>query len=211
MEWAAAWQSCMERGRRCGCWRRCWRRGAERALSLNGRALLVRWEPLGEGAFSSVYACCDASTGEPFAIKEMLCQSAEQLSAARAEVRIHRKVGRHPGLLPLIDACELEAGPRGAIIVALLMPLFTRGTLFDLLQRQAATSNAASVGLGGGSGSGGGGWQRRAHGRELSAAPLPLRLLCDPQVARGWDRPSRPQAAQCAAIRSRGSVRDGFR
>jgi serine/threonine kinase 16 len=157
MEWAAAWQSCMERGRRCGCWRRCWRRGAERALSLNGRALLVRWEPLGEGAFSSVYACCDASTGEPFAIKEMLCQSAEQLSAARAEVRIHRKVGRHPGLLPLIDACELEAGPRGAIIVALLMPLFTRGTLFDLLQRQAATSNAASVGLGGRSGSGGGG------------------------------------------------------
>lgn len=140
---AAGWRRCVDGARMCGCWRR----GAERELSLNGRALLVRWEPLGEGAFSSVYSCRDARTGEQFALKEMLCQSAEQLAAARAEVRIHRKVGHHSGLLPLVDAGEREVsgGPRGAVTVTLLMPLFAHGTLFDLLQQQQADAFSSKV------------------------------------------------------------------
>ena len=58
-----------------------------------------------------------------------------------AEVAIHRKVGRHPGLLPLVDAGETATGLRGAVTVTLLTPLYTRGTLFDLLQNLSDTSN----------------------------------------------------------------------
>ena len=133
------WRACLD----CVC--RCWRKGAARQRSLNGRVLLVQWEPIGEGAFSSVYVAHCARSGEPFALKEMLCQSAEQLESARAEVSIHRKVGHHPGLLRLIDSDETETGPRGAITVSLLMPLFASGTLFDLLHSRPGALSRTSV------------------------------------------------------------------
>ena len=106
---------------------------AHRVERVNGRTLLVghgagghgagRHGVLGEGAFSTVYAVVDAQTGEPFALKCMLCQSGEQLESARKEIRVHSTVGHHPGLLPLLDSVEVKTGPRGAITVKLLLPL----------------------------------------------------------------------------------------
>ena len=120
--------------RSCCC---CLKKGLVRREEVNGRVLLVDRTPIGEGAFSSVFVAHCERTGERFALKEIVCQSSEQLKSARSEVKIHRSVGHHSGLLPLIDSSEAPFGSRGGVNVQLIMPLYTKGTLFDLVHRHS--------------------------------------------------------------------------
>jgi serine/threonine kinase 16 len=117
--------------------------------SINGRQLIVdRRAPVGEGAFSSVYACVDIRTNEKLAMKELLCQSSDQLELARREIRAHDTIGNHPGILVLYDSMEVPwKGRNGAVIVKLLLPLLSNGTLFQQIQQQGRLGERAALRL----------------------------------------------------------------
>jgi serine/threonine kinase 16 len=110
--------------------------------SINGRQIIInRRTPVGEGAFSIVYGCVDVRTNEKLALKELLCQSSEQLELARREIRAHETIGTHPGILTLYDSVEVPWGRRSngnrgghGMLVKLLLPLMSNGSLYDNIQ-----------------------------------------------------------------------------
>ena len=106
--------------------------------SINGRELIMdRRAPVGEGAFSYVYSCVDVRTNEKLAMKELICSSSEQLELARREIRAHETIGTHPGLLTLYDSVEVpwQGGRNGAVVVKLLLPLLSQGTLYTHVRK----------------------------------------------------------------------------
>lgn len=103
-----------------------------------GRRVMVK-KRLAEGGFGYVYLAQDAQTGELCALKKMLCQTREQLEAAKRETLYHREF-RHPNLLPLLDAAVAQQHPQGAtgtvIHAYLLFPFCAGGSLRDALNRR---------------------------------------------------------------------------
>jgi serine/threonine kinase 16 len=95
-----------------------------------------------------VYACVDLRTNEKLAMKELLCQTSEQLELARREIRAHDTIGSHPGILPLYDSVEVPwAGRNGAVVVKLLLPLYVNGTVFDQIRTQGRMGERAALRL----------------------------------------------------------------
>jgi serine/threonine protein kinase len=101
---------------------------------------------LAEGGFGYVFLASDTQTGEACALKKMLCQTREQLEAAKREILYHREF-RHPNLLPLLDSAVhtqqqqlQELQPAQGIAVRhtayLLFPYCKGGSLRDHLNRR---------------------------------------------------------------------------
>jgi len=91
---------------------------------------------LGEGGYAYVHSATDAATGEVMALKRILCQTEEQLEAARREVRVHERVGSHTSLMPLLaSAVAPSRVGGGAQDVLLLMPMASQGTLSAMIRR----------------------------------------------------------------------------
>ena len=111
----------------------CW----TRRLRINDRSLAVVRQ-VGEGGYSVVYACRLEAGPEPegvgFAVKQMLVASPEGREAARAEIEAHLHFRRCARIAPLLDYTFTPAGD-GAERVLLLLPLYTRGSLADVLAR----------------------------------------------------------------------------
>ena len=108
-----------------------------RTVSVNGRAFnIVR--KVGEGGFSFVYLVHDAKTGQPFAMKKMYCQSAEQKDAARHEVQIHIQFSRHANIMPLVEHSfvRLNDGTEEALLV---FPYYSRGSLQDFINSRLSS------------------------------------------------------------------------
>lgn len=57
---------------------------------------------IAQGGFSFVYRARDAMTGEAFALKKILCQTDEQMQAAKQEIQTHKSFD-HPHIMPLTD------------------------------------------------------------------------------------------------------------
>jgi serine/threonine kinase 16 len=57
---------------------------------------------IAQGGYSYVYHARDATTGEAFALKKILCQTEEQIAMAKQEIETHRSF-MHVGLMPLSD------------------------------------------------------------------------------------------------------------
>ena len=99
-----------------------------------GRRVQVK-KRLAEGGFAYVYLATDAQTGEVCALKRMLCQTREQLEAAKREILYHREF-RHPNLLPLLDAAVLQQPQHQGAHAYLLFPFCAGGSLRDALNRR---------------------------------------------------------------------------
>lgn len=101
-----------------------------------GRRVQVK-KRLAEGGFAYVFLVTDAQTGEVCALKKILCQTREQLEAAKREILYHREF-RHPNLLPLLDAAILQEPQQGATAIHayLLFPFCTGGSLRDALNHR---------------------------------------------------------------------------
>lgn len=81
-------------------------------------------------------------------MKELLCQSSEQLELARREIRAHETIGSHPGILPLYDSTEVPwQGRNGAVIIKLLLPLLSNGSLFEQITKQGRMGERAALRL----------------------------------------------------------------
>lgn len=81
---------------------------------------MVVGSEVAQGAFSFVYRARDASTGETFALKKILCQTDEQVQAAKQEIQTH-KAFRHPHIMPLTDYAVVSRDG-GAFEYYLLFP-----------------------------------------------------------------------------------------
>lgn len=103
-----------------------------------GRRVQVKRQ-LAEGGFGYVFLAADTQTGETCALKKMLCQTREQLEAAKREILYHREF-RHPNLLPLLDSAVVQSSPQGAAGTAihayLLFPYCPGGSLREAINHR---------------------------------------------------------------------------
>ena len=57
---------------------------------------------IAQGAYAYVYKAHDATNGDVFALKKILCQTEEQSALAKQEIQTHKAL-EHPHLMPLMD------------------------------------------------------------------------------------------------------------
>lgn len=57
---------------------------------------------IAQGGYAVVYSARDTRTGEVFALKKLLCQSAEQVERAKTEIQTLTTLA-HPHVMPLAD------------------------------------------------------------------------------------------------------------
>ncbi|KAE9193058.1 hypothetical protein PF001_g28231 [Phytophthora fragariae] len=86
---------------------------------------------IAQGGFSFVYRARDTDTGEPFALKKILCQTDEQVQLAKAEIQAH-KAFAHPNIMPLNDYAVVSSGPE-TFEYYLLFPFMENGTLREMI------------------------------------------------------------------------------
>ncbi|KAK9839446.1 hypothetical protein WJX81_002545 [Elliptochloris bilobata] len=102
---------------------------------------------LAEGGYSFVYLVQELPTLEnlhartrEFALKKVLAVTSEGLAMAQREIDVMRRL-HHPCLLPLLGASitpQVDEEHGSKYLVLMLFPLYTAGSLFDELWRQAA-------------------------------------------------------------------------
>eukprot|EP00124_Ichthyophonus_hoferi_P005406 Ihof_evm1s775 gene=Ihof_evmTU1s775 len=97
---------------------------------VNRRRLLLT-KLLGEGGFSFVYLVEDVATKRRFALKKITCHDTEQLRSALREVELYRLFD-HPNIIRVVDSCSVTS-PRGDNDVYVLLPLYKRGNLQELI------------------------------------------------------------------------------
>ena len=95
---------------------------------------------LAEGGFGSVFLATDSSSSSTsFALKQVLCQSREQIQDAQAELRALRECSGHPNIISLIDHAQFNtaSAPRSDSNsqVLYLFPLYSRGTAWDSIEK----------------------------------------------------------------------------
>lgn len=109
------------------------------AVALDGGRRVRIKKQLAEGGFGYVYLAQDAHTGEVYALKKMLCQTQDQLKAAKREIVYHREL-RHPNLLPLVDSRVQQQHPvpssSTGIYAFLLFPYMPGGSLRDEIDKR---------------------------------------------------------------------------
>lgn len=92
---------------------------------------------LATGGFANVYEVV-AHSGERLAVKRLVVQSEEQAAAAQEEIRVHRLIGSHNANCIALLAHETRRLEGGNQEVLLLFPLYSRGTVLDLVLRKAS-------------------------------------------------------------------------
>jgi len=101
-------------------------------ISIKGRKFVID-RLLGEGGFAFVYKVVDPYNSQKFAIKKLLCQTDDSISGAKKELEVFQHF-KHRNLLHLLDH-EMKQSIRihGAQELYLLLPLYSQGTLQDVL------------------------------------------------------------------------------
>ena len=107
---------------------------------------------IGEGGFSTVYRSRETkksikkrggSTSKKrrrqFAVKRIICKDDDWIVRCEEEINMHRVCSSHPNVLPLLASIALRR-PRGVTEYLLLLPLCTRGTLQDAIDRASRSS-----------------------------------------------------------------------
>lgn len=96
---------------------------------------------LGEGAFSYVDLIQDCSTGKYFALKRIICHDKKAEDEGITEAKIHEEL-KHQNLIECKDYCVKKKGNTSE--VWLLLPFYTRGTLWDRFQEMKKTEKVFS-------------------------------------------------------------------
>ena len=78
----------------------------------------------------------DSRQGQ-YALKQMRCQSREQVEEAQNEVRNLQRFAGHAHIVSLVDhsSAVVKGAPASHRTVLLLFPLYTRGTAWDRIER----------------------------------------------------------------------------
>lgn len=103
-----------------------------RTLRVNARVYKLN-RMIAEGGFSYVWAATDTVTGDQVAVKQILCQSAEQRAAVRHEVDVHLALSPHPNIARLVDYSFERLGDDGSERAHLVLPLWRSGSVQDFI------------------------------------------------------------------------------
>ncbi|KAF0685058.1 Aste57867_22986 [Aphanomyces stellatus] len=112
--------------------------GSNGIVMQSGRTVVIDRD-IAEGGFSFVYLVHDTDTLGQFAMKKIMCQSAEQRHLVTHEMGVHKKC-RHKHLMPLVDYAVTRTPQPEQSTYFLLFPLVENGSLrhyidsFRLLQ-----------------------------------------------------------------------------
>jgi Protein kinase domain len=92
---------------------------------------------LAEGGFGKVFVVQDMVRQDKYyAMKQMICQSKEQIADAQTELQMLKKFAGNESIVALVDHCSYASKPHnGARIVMLLFPLYPHGTVWDAIER----------------------------------------------------------------------------
>ena len=96
-----------------------------------------------EGGFSTVFRCTDLTTGDNYALKQMIASESEQISHVRDEISIHERF-QHPNLLELLDFSEEPNKNGPGTTFRLLFPLYENGTVGDVIARMRSVGKIFS-------------------------------------------------------------------
>ena len=98
------------------------------------REVVLRDE-VAQGGFSTVWRGSD-SDRNVYAAKQICCQEEAMVVAARREIEVHQAV-KHPFVIELIDWAEAPSRVHPqATDVWLLLPFYSKGTVFDVVSKQ---------------------------------------------------------------------------
>ena len=98
---------------------------------------------IAEGGFSTVDLVENTRTGKKFAMKKITCHSIEDQNLAIKEVEITRNLD-HPNIVKVVGSSTtgtVDIVHNTTSEVAIVFPLYTRGSLHDELERRSLTSS----------------------------------------------------------------------
>lgn len=119
-----------------------WPMGA--ALQVGTSKLVLR-RNLAEGGFGAVYvAVLESSStasvqaryaGQEVAVKQLICQSRDQVDEAHHEIDVLKALQGHSGIVPLIDHCSIAMTSSSHVHrqVVIIFPLYPKGTAWDAI------------------------------------------------------------------------------
>jgi serine/threonine kinase 16 len=114
-----------------------------------GQTRITITSELAEGGFGTVYGAQDMTTGQSYALKQLLIQSKEQWVEAKAEVEHLLLFRGHPNIIELIEyskpSSSTSTGGGGGTNTLkqylLLFPMYTQGTAWDRIEKANADPN----------------------------------------------------------------------
>lgn len=95
------------------------------------------FERIGEGAFAYVYKVKSKKDGTVFAVKQLICQTSEQMDIARKEIDILSLIN-HKNVLNLLACSSISNKTNNHSIITMLMPIYTMGTLQDFIDNHTS-------------------------------------------------------------------------
>jgi len=108
---------------------------SSKIITLHGRKFIIQ-KQIGEGGFAFVYLVEDPHKSRKYAVKKVISQTEEHTKSCNTEIEIFTKF-KHPNLLKLLDYEIKPSSVRpDAKDYLFLMPLYTKGTLEDIMLRK---------------------------------------------------------------------------
>ncbi len=91
---------------------------------------------IAEGGFGTVYVATDAESNKKYALKQMICQTKEQLNDAQGELRALRQFRGVEEIIDLVDSSIQSSASHasGTKVVFMLFPLCVEGTIWDMIE-----------------------------------------------------------------------------
>jgi len=111
----------------------CVRIGGRGTVYEIGERRLIEEGPLSEGGFAFVVQVRDASSGEVFALKKVLCQDKESLEAAEREAELLENLPTHKNIVSYFGHSIVPQESGSGKLLLLLLELCPGGHLIDLL------------------------------------------------------------------------------
>lgn len=99
---------------------------------------------LAQGGFGTVYVAEDLEGGtHQYALKQMLCQTREQLDDAHNELRALRRFAGHDHIVPLVDhgVAAAPGKPASHKMAQMLFPLYPLGTCWDIVEHSLGSGD----------------------------------------------------------------------
>jgi serine/threonine kinase 16 len=114
-----------------------------------GHHKVVLVKEIAQGGFGIVSLVKDVNDGKVFAMKQMFCQSREQVEEAHLELTTLQKFSNDPHIITLVDHASIPASKGQFRQILLLFPFYSAGTAWDMVERALPAPGAEGAAAGG--------------------------------------------------------------
>ena len=98
-----------------------------------GHHKVIITREIAQGGFGTVSLVKDINDGKMYAMKQMFCQSREQVEEAHLELKTLEQFSNDPHIISLVDHASIPASKGQHRQVLLLFPFFSAGTAWDMV------------------------------------------------------------------------------